>query len=135
MGRPEPSAVMKAVRQATAVLHEELEPLTASESPSQGGFHLPAYRKAGIPVAGVTDLDPQRSQSVASDFGIGTTYRDVADAVTRNGTGAIYDIAVPPDAITDILPQLPDAAATLIQKPMGADQDQARPPVRRFEKP
>ncbi|MBT6884268.1 MAG: Gfo/Idh/MocA family oxidoreductase, partial [Rhodospirillaceae bacterium] len=43
-----------------------------------------------------------------------------------NGTDAVYDIAVPPHAITAILPDLPDGAATLIQKPMGGDQEQAR---------
>ena len=88
--------------------------------------HLPAYAIAGIPVTGATDLDPERSKSLAADFGIADTYPDVAEAVAQNGTDAIYDIAVPPDAITSILPALPDGAATLIQKPMGADQDQAR---------
>ena len=118
-------------------MHLELNqrwPAPASPKPvviiGTGGIirdaHLPAYRKAGFAVAGVTDLDPQRSAAVARDFDIASTYRNVAEAVTQNGTRAIYDIAVPPDAITDILPELPEGAATLIQKPMGADQDQAR---------
>jgi predicted dehydrogenase len=38
----------------------------------------------------------------------------------------VYDIAVPPHAIADILQDLPDGAAMLIQKPMGADLEQAR---------
>ena len=88
--------------------------------------HLPAYTKADIPVMGVTDLDPARSKSLAEDHAIAHTYRSVAQAVDANGTDVIYDIAVPPDAITDILPALPDKAAALIQKPMGRDQAQAR---------
>ena len=38
----------------------------------------------------------------------------------------VYDIATPPHVITDILPDLPDGAAVLIQKPMGSDQNEAR---------
>ena len=88
--------------------------------------HLPAYAMADIPVLGVTDLDPARSKSLAGDHAIAHTYGSVAQAVDANGTDVVYDIAVPPDAITDILPALPDTAAALIQKPMGRDQVQAR---------
>lgn len=88
--------------------------------------HLPAYKKAAIPVIGATDLDAKRSASLAEEFSLDNTYSSVAKAVEQNGTDVVYDIAVPPDAITDILPELPDQAATLIQKPMGADQEQAR---------
>ena len=88
--------------------------------------HLPAYKMAGIPVKGTTDLDAERSASLARDHGLAHVYSGVPDAVADNGTDAIYDIAVPPRAITDILPELPDGAATLIQKPMGSDQEQAR---------
>jgi len=88
--------------------------------------HLPAYAKAGLVVQGVTDLDAGRRESLARDFGIGQVFPSVAAAAAAMGTGAVYDIAVPPDAITRILPDLPDGAAVLIQKPMGADLAQAR---------
>lgn len=88
--------------------------------------HLPAYEMAGIPVKGVTDLDGERSASLASDRGLAHVYQSTLDAAEDNGTDAVYDIAVPPHAITDILPDLPDGAATLIQKPMGSDQAHAR---------
>lgn len=88
--------------------------------------HLPAYARAGIPVKGVTDLDRERSVSLARDHGLKNVYDSLADAVDDNGTDVVYDIATPPHVITDILPGLPDNAATLIQKPMGADQNQAR---------
>ena len=88
--------------------------------------HLPAYAKAGLSVGGVTDLDAARMASLAADHAIPATWPSVAEAVAASGTDVVYDIAVPPDAITAILPDLPDGAAVLIQKPMGADLAQAR---------
>jgi predicted dehydrogenase len=88
--------------------------------------HLPAYKRAEITVAGVTDIDPERAQKLADDWSIGKTYPDVGAAVADAGTGVIYDVAVPPHVISAILPALPDGAAVLMQKPMGADQEQAR---------
>jgi len=88
--------------------------------------HLPAYAKAGLTVAAVTDLDPSRSESLARDFAIPRWHDSVAAAVAAHGSSVVYDIAVPPQAITAILPQLPDGCAVLIQKPMGADIAQAR---------
>lgn len=88
--------------------------------------HLPAYAKAGLTVCGVTDLDAVRRTSLARDFAIPQVYSSVAEAATALGTTAVYDVAVPPDAIPTILNDLPDGAAVLIQKPMGADLPQAR---------
>ncbi|GAB5505397.1 MAG: Gfo/Idh/MocA family oxidoreductase [Rhizobiaceae bacterium] len=88
--------------------------------------HLPAYAKAGIPVKGVTDIDAGRAASLASDFGLSHTYVTLEEAVADNGTEAIYDIATPPHVIAGIVEKLPEGAAALIQKPMGADQAQAR---------
>jgi len=88
--------------------------------------HLPAYRKAAIPVGGVTDIDPPRAHSLAEEHDIPEVYASLGEAAAAGGTGVVYDIATPPHVITDILPQLPDGAAVLIQKPMGADQAQAR---------
>lgn len=88
--------------------------------------HLPAYAKAGLAVAGVTDLDPARSAALAQDFAIPRVFASLAEAVAAMCTDVVYDIAVPPHAIAQILPDLPDGAAVLIQKPMGADLSQAR---------
>ena len=88
--------------------------------------HLPAYARAGLTVRGVTDLDPARRESLARDFKLPDVFASVAEAVRACGTSVVYDIAVPPHAITAILPDLPDGAAVLIQKPMGADLAQAR---------
>ena len=88
--------------------------------------HLPAYKLAGISVLGATDLDPERSKSLVDEFEVPMSYANVAEAVAQCGTDVVYDIAVPPHAITDILPELPDQATALIQKPMGSDQAHAR---------
>ncbi len=88
--------------------------------------HLPAYKKAGLSVRGVTDVDMDRAALLAKDYGIPNVYASVAEAAAADRTDVVYDIATPPDAVSDILPDLPDGAAVLIQKPMGADQDQAR---------
>ncbi len=88
--------------------------------------HLPAYQKADILVQGVTDLDQSRAESLAADHAIPAVHAELNDAVAAHGTQVVYDIATPPQVITEILPDLPDGAAVLIQKPMGADQDQAR---------
>lgn len=88
--------------------------------------HLPAYKKAGLTVQGVTDLNATLARGIANDNKINNVYVDVADAVTACGTDVVYDIAVPPHAIASILSQLPNEAAVLIQKPMGSDLAQAK---------
>lgn len=88
--------------------------------------HLPAYEKGGLKVRGVTDVDADRTASLAADYTIPETWPSVADAVAACSTDVVYDIAVPPHAITTILPDLPDGAAALIQKPMGSDLNDAR---------
>lgn len=88
--------------------------------------HLPAYRKAALPVAGIVDTDAQRSRTLAEEWNIPTVHPTLQDAVESGGTDTVYDIATPPDAIASILEALPDEAAVLIQKPMGTDQAQAR---------
>ena len=88
--------------------------------------HLPAYAKAGLKVIGVAEIDPDRRATLAHDFGTPLTYASVAEAVAAHGNAVVYDVAVPPGAITAILRDLPDGAAVLIQKPMGSDLAAAR---------
>lgn len=79
--------------------------------------HLPAYEKAGFTVTGIADLDLDRAQSLARDWNIPSVYHTVAEATKTHNTNVVYDIATPPHVITAILPELPDNAAVLIQKP------------------
>ena len=86
--------------------------------------HLPVYQRLGYPVAGVFDIDTERARATARDFGIGTVYASIAEAVLE--TPAVFDLAVPGDQIAAILEQLPRGSAVLIQKPMGQDLAEAR---------
>ena len=87
--------------------------------------HLPAYGKAGFAVRGLHDLDRARAEALATAWRIDTVHPTL-EAAVANGNDVVYDLALPPSAITEVLPALPDGATVLIQKPMGADLAQAR---------
>lgn len=88
--------------------------------------HYPAYRIAGFEVVGGFDTDRQRANMMAEQFGIPRIYDSLALAVADAPADAVFDIAVPGSAITDILLAIPRGRAVLIQKPMGEDLSQAR---------
>jgi predicted dehydrogenase len=84
--------------------------------------HLPAYRLAGLPVAGVYDLDTTKARAVAEKWET-RAFGSLEEALSV--TDAVYDLALPPAAHLDVLPLLPDGAAVLLQKPMGRDLSEA----------
>ncbi|KKM60576.1 hypothetical protein LCGC14_1540430, partial [marine sediment metagenome] len=86
--------------------------------------HLPAYAMAGLPVAGVLDILPQRSREVAEQFGIPRVFDSIEEAVAEKAV--VFDVAVPPDHLLAIVRQLPERAVVLMQKPMGTDLASAR---------
>ena len=79
--------------------------------------HLPAYRQAGLPVAGVFDLRPEVAAARAREFGLPRVFASVAEAIAV--PDAIFDLGVPPASQESALGQLPDGSAVLSQKPMG----------------
>jgi predicted dehydrogenase len=81
--------------------------------------HLPAYEKTGFPVAALVDVSQERAETLAKKFAIPFSGSSIAEAISYAPKNAVFDIAVPAKAIPGILPQLPDGAAVLIQKPMG----------------
>jgi predicted dehydrogenase len=81
--------------------------------------HLPAYRQLGFAVAGLYDPDRTRAEMLAGRFGT-KAFAEFGQA-TALGTKAVYDIAVPPDAVVGVLSALPEGATVIIQKPMGSD--------------
>lgn len=84
--------------------------------------HLPAYRLAGFPVAGLYDLDTARARALGESFGLPAfDSLDAALAVPD----AVFDLALPPAAHLGVLERLPEGAAVLLQKPMGRDLDEA----------
>jgi len=86
--------------------------------------HLPAYRRLGLPVAGLFDIQSDAARATARQFNVEEVFGDLADACTTRE--AVFDVAVPADQILDVLRCLPPGAPVLIQKPMGEDLAAAR---------
>jgi predicted dehydrogenase len=87
--------------------------------------HLPAYRKAGFPVVALVDVDREKTEKLAAEFSIPFATTSIAEAIRYAPANAVFDVAVPAKVIPSILPQLPDGAAVLMQKPMGDTLDEA----------
>jgi predicted dehydrogenase len=86
--------------------------------------HLPAYLKAGFSVAGVFDVDRGRSEATAKRWEIPRVFDSLNQALATRGV--VFDIAVPPEHLFDLVRQFPRGAAVLMQKPMGKDLADAR---------
>ena len=88
--------------------------------------HLPAYKKAGFDLAGITDIDPDKAQQLAEQFGVKCIFSDIEEAVSVLPENTIYDLATTPDQFLNLLPFLPDGAAVLLQKPFGSNGAQTQ---------
>ena len=86
--------------------------------------HLPVYERLGFPIAGIFDVDTAAARERAAAFGIPRVFESLDDALATSG--AVFDVAVPPQHIAGILERMPPGAAVLMQKPMGRDLDEAR---------
>lgn len=83
--------------------------------------HLPAYRAAGIPVAGIYDRDGERARDVAQRHGIERVYGSL-DELLADAAVAAVDIAVHPSAQPAIARACLDAGRhVLCQKPLALD--------------
>jgi predicted dehydrogenase len=87
--------------------------------------HLPAYQKAGYPVAALVDADATKAAALAQKFSVPFSTSSIAGAIAKAPKDSVFDLAVPAGAILDVLPELPDGTAVLIQKPMGNTLDEA----------
>ena len=84
------------------------------------GSHLPAYKMAGYPVVGIYDLDHEKAEKAAKEFGIPNAVPELEQLIELGvREDAVFDIAVPASKTASILRLLPDNAAVLMQKPMG----------------
>lgn len=88
--------------------------------------HLPAYKKAGFRVTGITNRNKEKARELASEFNIPDVYDSVADAVAGAPANAVYDMTTMPELFVNTLAQLPDKSTVLIQKPMGDNFSQAK---------
>jgi predicted dehydrogenase len=84
-----------------------------------GDAHLPAYKKAGFNVVGITNRTRARAEKLAAEWDIPNVYSTVGEAVANAPADAVYDITIMPGQFVETLEQLPDGAGVLIQKPMG----------------
>lgn len=84
--------------------------------------HMPAYRLAGLPVAGLFDIDASRAATLGEKWDL-PVHGSLAEAIAT--PDAVFDLALPPAAHAEVLRHLPDGAAVLIQKPMGRNLDEA----------
>ena len=88
--------------------------------------HLPAYKKAGFPVAGIFDLNRDNAAQTAAMFEIPQVYPSLEAAITAASPNTVFDIATPASALPHLLPQLPAGAAVIFQKPMGENLAEAQ---------
>lgn len=88
--------------------------------------HLPAYKKAGFKVHGIVNRTKAKAEKLAEDFQIPHVYDSVAEAAANAPENAVYDLTIMPEQYLEVLAQLPDGAAVLIQKPMGDNFNQAK---------
>lgn len=88
--------------------------------------HLPAYRKIGLPVAGVFDVNPDTARQLAADFDVPVVHDTLDAAIAACGTEGIFDLALPPAAILGTVERLRAGSVALIQKPLGPNLGVAR---------
>ena len=85
------------------------------------GAHLPAYKKAGLEIVGITDVDQGRANDVASRHGIPMVYPDLS-TLLRETTAQVIDIAVPPAAQRDIFIEVAKSGRHILaQKPLATN--------------
>ncbi|MDQ0471848.1 Gfo/Idh/MocA family protein [Labrys wisconsinensis] len=84
--------------------------------------HLPAYRLAGLPVAGLFDIDGERAAATAARFGL-SVFPSLEAALAVDS--AVFDLALPPAAHLGVIERLPAGSPVLIQKPLGRDLAEA----------
>lgn len=79
--------------------------------------HLPAYRRAGLAVAGITDVVAERAREVADRHGVPRVYSSL-DELLDDDTVRVIDIAVPSAAQPEILRRVVGTGRhALAQKP------------------
>ncbi len=89
--------------------------------------HLPAYARIGLPVLGVFDPRSDVAAALVSDFALPRAFDSLDEALEVGcAQGALFDLAVPADAIEGVLERLPSGSGILIQKPFGRDLAEAR---------
>jgi predicted dehydrogenase len=114
------------VKQKPDLPHKPLPIVSIGMGGIVDASHYPAYKLADFQVVGGYDLNGDQARRMAQKFGVPTVYESLQAAIQQSPPEAVFDLAVPGKAILDILKQLPDNRAVLIQKPMGETLEEAR---------
>lgn len=88
--------------------------------------HLPAYQKANWTVAGIFDLNLEKSARLKELFQIKKSYDNLASMIVDAPDRVIFDIAVPASQIAGIIKKLPQNSNIMIQKPLGETLQEAQ---------
>lgn len=87
--------------------------------------HLPAYRMAGLRVAGIVDLNRERAQALADKYDIPKVYGSLDELLSDPGV-RVVDLAVPAKAQPAIAEQAAAAGKHLLcQKPLAESYPEA----------
>ncbi len=87
--------------------------------------HLPAYRRAGLDIVGVYDLDASKAREFAARHQIGRAYASL-DELLADPASAVIDIAVTPWAQPQLIRAVIGAGKhVLAQKPLALDSKTA----------
>jgi predicted dehydrogenase len=88
--------------------------------------HLPAYRRCGLRVLGVTDVDLNRAGILAKDLDVPKVYADLSELLSDDEV-QIVDIAVPASVQPDIACQVLESGRNVLcQKPFADNYASAR---------
>ena len=79
--------------------------------------HLPAYKKAGFEVSGLYDVDSEKAKNLAKEFGINNVFNSLEEAFQNKDH--IFDLALPPANLLEVVEKLPDNIFAVFQKPLG----------------
>ena len=88
--------------------------------------HMPAYKIAGFEVAGIYDINMEKAKNTAARFSIPVVYESINQLLADAPPDVVFDLALPGNIVINVLQQLPDGAAVLMQKPMGENYEQAK---------
>jgi predicted dehydrogenase len=120
------SRIRQAVREASSPTPKEARPIVVvGAGHIVRDAHLPAYRNAGFSVAALVDTDSEKASALARTYSVPLATTSLSEAILKSPRDCIFDVAVPAGSILDVLPQLPDGSAVLLQKPMGNTLDEA----------
>ena len=86
--------------------------------------HIPAYKSLGLTIDGVYDLKTENANNLADEFSISNVYDTLQKATSVKDV--VFDIAVPPEHLLEIVKSLPSDSFALLQKPMGSNYDEAK---------